>query len=174
MALPTFCVILIYLLIYKRLRKMSSNLSNGRFRKSKKVRTFEETTSNNYMPTEAYLNNYATVHSSTAFNFNIETLKAETQITETTKFKRTGSNRTFRNCRKTQTRFANQFLAINFCLIISFLALSLGSMRSVVKDLNDNYYFITQILRVINILAAALIPIFSLFYPKSVFKSVLK
>lgn len=183
MALPTILVMTIYVLIYRKLKKMSNKLSSQRIKSSKRSKNIDE----NYLNTEintSCKDNCTQIRTSSfgggdspksiEINLNKSTNQVEASLSQSFVIRRGVSNRTFKTCKKTQTKFANQFLTINFCLIISFLALSLGSMRNVVTHLNEGYYFITQILRIINVLAAALIPIFSLFYPKSILKSILK
>ncbi|CAF0862473.1 unnamed protein product [Brachionus calyciflorus] len=169
MALPTLSVIIIYILIYRRLRYMSRRLTGKKIRLCKKFRNEESTSNNGFVNKE---NPSSVVYT----NKNLEVvLKSETQVTGS--FNQTnGSNRTFRSCKRTQTKFANQFLAINFCLIISFVALSLASMRNVINGFNNNtgYYYLIQIFRIINIFTTSLIPLITLFYPTSVLKTALK
>ena len=166
MAAPTFSVIVIYVLINKKLRYMSSKFFRKKAHSSKR-KNVEESIS-------TYTNR--DYPSSNCTNLkNLEpSAKSETQIMGSHKTTNGSNCTTFRTCKRTQTKFANQFLAINFCLMIGFVSLSLASMRNLLSDFNAGQYHWIQIFRIVNIFTCSLIPLITLFYPSSVLKFVLK
>ncbi|RMZ94916.1 G- coupled receptor moody [Brachionus plicatilis] len=165
MAAPTFSVIVIYILIYKRLRYMSSKFFRKKTRSSRKKNVEES---------ESVVTNRDYPSSNCTILKNFEPLtKSDTQ-TNGSYSQKNSSRTTFRTCKRTQTKFANQFLAINFFLIIGFVALSVASVRNLLSDFNAGWYHWIQIFRIINIFTTSLIPLITLFYPSSVLKSVLK
>lgn len=166
MAAPTFIVIIIYILIYKRLRYMSSKFFRKRT-KSNKKKNCEDSAS-------TYTNKDCPSSNCTNLRYFDPLAKTDTQITGSYRQTSSSNGTTFKTCKRTQTKFANQFLAINFCLIVGFVALSLASMRNLLADFNASQYHWIQIFRIMNIFTTSLIPLITLFYPTSVLKSALK
>lgn len=166
MAVPTLSVIVIYILINKKLRHMSSKFFRKKTRSSRK-KNFEESVST-YTNKEYPSSNCTNLKNLEPF------AKSETQITGSYRTPNGSNGTSFRTCKRTQTKFANQFLVINFCLIIGFVSLSLASMRNLLSDFNAGQYHWIQIFRIVNIFTCSLIPLISLFYPSSVLKFVLK
>lgn len=154
-AFPTVCVVVIYILIYRKLKRLEKHLSMKSSTVSKIVDSNLETT-NHHIESKLLIGNE--VGSITNLNMILNN-KNQNLKRSGTKFIKTS--------RKAHSRYANQFLTINILLIISFIALSFGSARNFINSFNDNHYYITQICRIINMFSSSLVPISSLIYHKN-------
>ena len=71
--------------------------------------------------------------------------------------------------RKSETKFANQFLIINLSVIVSSITILIISIRNIVNlaPYFAKYYYLTQFVRILNMVSISVIPFASLMYHQS-------
>ena len=65
---------------------------------------------------------------------------------------------------KKNIRFNIQLIAMNICYIMCFSMSFVLSFRYVIVDFNERFYYFRQLLRILNILFQAMIPVLSLYF----------
>ena len=206
--LPTFLVILIYILISHKLHTLSKKLKNTPSNTSSKIKsktnTSRKTTSNK--STSKRDDQEFSVNNSIVYNTNIagpsiignNTTRASFRINKTdeensnveeidnkTKLQLYPSriiapvvlkklyskyiNKIDETKRKSETKFANQFLIINFSVIVSSITILIISIRNIINlaPYFAKYYFLTQFVRILNMVSISVIPLASLMYHQS-------